>query len=71
MAHRLELAARDALKGTTFDLIDDMLLRLYLIYENSPKKCRQLEEICSNLKQCLTIDPEDGGVTPVRASGSR
>jgi len=36
MAHRLELAVRDALKGTTFDLIDDMLLRLYLIYENSP-----------------------------------
>jgi len=36
-----------------------------------PKKCRQLEEICFDLKQCLTIDPEDEGVRPVRASGSR
>ena len=71
MAHRLELAVRDALKSTVFDLVDDMLLRLYLIYENSPKKCRQLAEICSDLKQCLTIDPEEGGVRPVRASGSR
>ena len=38
MAHRLKLAVRDAFKRTTFDLIDKMLLRLYLIYENSPKK---------------------------------
>ena len=30
-----------------------------------------LEKICSDLKQCLTIDPEDGGVRPNRASGSR
>ena len=25
----MELAVKDALKGTSFDLIDDMLLRLY------------------------------------------
>ena len=47
--HRLELTVRDALKCTAFDLVDDMLLRLYLIYENSPKKCRELKEICSEL----------------------
>ena len=67
MAHRLELAVRDALKGSVFDLVDDMLLRLYLIYEHSPKKCRELKEICANLKQCLTVDPEDAGTRPIRA----
>ena len=36
MAHRLELAIKDALKGTTFDEIDEMLLRLYYLYEKSP-----------------------------------
>ena len=71
MAHRLELAVRDAFKGSTFDLIDDMLLRLYLLYEYSPKKCRELQEICSDLKQCLILDQEDGGIRPIRASGSR
>ena len=60
MVHRLELAVRDALKGSMFDLVDDKLLRLYLIYEHSPKKCRELKEICTDLKQCLTVDPEDG-----------
>lgn len=33
LAHRVKLAVKDALKDTSFDLIDDMLLRLYYIYE--------------------------------------
>ena len=37
MAHRLELAIKDALKGTSFDLVNEMLLR---IYDKSAKKCR-------------------------------
>ena len=37
IAHRLELSLRDGLKRTEFDIIDEMLLRLYYIYENSPK----------------------------------
>ena len=45
LAHRLELAVKDALKHTAFDLLDEMLLRLYYLYEKSPKKCRQLEEL--------------------------
>jgi len=63
MAHRLELAVKDAL---TFYLIDDMLLRLYFLYASSPKKCRELKEV---VKECLSI--KDGGTRPVRASGSR
>ena len=57
LAHRLELAIKDALKGTSFDFIDDMLLRLYYIYEKS------------QLQGCLQFD--DAGVRPVRSSGSR
>ena len=69
MAHRLELAVKDALKSTAFDSIDDLLLRLYYIYEKSSKKCRELEDIVTDLKQCLNFD--DAGIKPVRASGSR
>ena len=69
MAHRLELAVRDALKSTTFDMIDDLLLKLYYLYEKSPKKCRELEDIVCDLKNCFNFD--DNGLKPVRASGSR
>ena len=68
MAHRLELAIKDALKGTSFDLVDEMLLRLYYIYDKSPKKCRELEGIVNDLKDCFQFD--DDGVRPLRASGS-
>ena len=60
--HRLELAVKDALKGTAFDAIDDMLLKLYYLYEKSPKKCRELEEVIADLKECLCFD--DSGVKP-------
>ena len=68
LTHKLELAVKDALEQTSFDLIDDMLLRLYLVYKNSPMRCRQLE-IMTDLRECLLI--EDGGMKPVRVSGSR
>ena len=73
LAHRLELAVKNALKGTvlqlTFDVVDDMLLKLYYTYEKSPKKSREVAEIVSDLKECITID--EGGIKPIRASGSR
>uniref|UniRef100_A0A1X7VX05 Uncharacterized protein n=1 Tax=Amphimedon queenslandica TaxID=400682 RepID=A0A1X7VX05_AMPQE len=46
-----------------------MLLRLYYLHEKSPKKCRELHDIVSDLKQCLQF--QDGGVKPITASGSR
>ena len=70
LAHRLELGIKDALKGTYFDEIDDMLLRLYYIYERSPKKCRELNDIVIDLQQFLTFN-DDAGIKPVRASGTR
>ena len=69
LAHRLELSIKDALKGTWFNDIDSMLLQLYYIYERSPKKCRELEDIITDLKECLEFD--DAGVRPIRASGTR
>ena len=69
LAHRLELAVKDALKGTAFDANDDMLLKLYYLYEKSPKKCRELEEVISDMKNCITFN--DVGSRPVRVSGSR
>ena len=32
LAHRLELAIKDALKATAFDSTDDLLLKLYYLY---------------------------------------
>ena len=60
---------KDALKGTTLDHIDDMFLCRYYIYEKSPKKCRELEEVIRDLQQFIQF--EDSGTKPVRASGSR
>ena len=56
IAHKIGLAFKDALKGTAFHLI-----KLYYMYEKSPKKCRQLEEIICDLKDCLKFD--DKGVS--------
>ena len=42
MAHRLELALKDALKATLFHEIDEMLMQIYYLYIKSPKKCREL-----------------------------
>jgi hypothetical protein len=70
LAHRLELAVSDALKHTLFNLIDEMLLRLYYIYEKSPKKCRELSDLVGNLRECMQFD-SGNGIRPIRSSGSR
>ena len=68
MAHRLELSVKDGLKGTTLDAIDEFLLRLYYLYEKSPKKCKELEDIITDLSVCLSFG--DAGVKLVHSSGS-
>jgi hypothetical protein len=37
LAHRLRLALKDALNNTLFTTVDEMLMRVYYIYEKSPK----------------------------------
>ena len=68
-AHWLELACNDAFSNRLFCDIDEMLLRLYYLYEKSTKKCRDLSDLIYDLKQVYEL-PE-GGNLPVRASGSR
>lgn len=50
LAHRFKLSVKSALKGTSFDQINEML---YYVYETSPKKCQQLEDVTGELKQCV------------------
>ena len=59
MALKLELAVKDTFRKKSFDVVD---LRLYLLYDNSPKKCRWLENVIVELRECLSI--EDGGTKP-------
>ena len=49
-AHRLELACKDAFSSQLFHDVEEMLLRLYYLYEKSAKKCCELEDVVVNLK---------------------
>ncbi len=73
LAHRLELSLKDALKDTFFSSVDEMLLRVYYLYEKSPKKCHELDEVVAELKMCLELSeiPDKGGNRPLRACGTR
>ena len=68
-AHCLELACKNALSSKLFKDIDEMLLRLYYLYEKSPKKTRELGDIVEDLKEVFEL-PKSGNV-PVRSQGSR
>ena len=73
LAHRLELSLKDALKDTFFCSIDEMLLQVYYLYEKSPKKCRELNDVVAELKTCFesSVVPDEGGNRPLRACGTR
>ena len=73
LAHQLELSLKDALKGTPFSSIDEMFLRVYYLYEKSPKKCRELETVIEELQACFTHTefPTKSGHKPLRACGTR
>ena len=46
-----------------------MLLRLYYVYEKSPKKSREQSDIVTDLKEVFEF--KEGGDRPVRSQGSR
>ena len=46
-----------------------MLIRLYYLYEKSPKKCAELKAIVEDLRDAFEFD--DNGVRPVRSCGTR
>ena len=68
-AHRLELACKDSFSSILFKEIQDVLLRLYYLYEKSPKKSRELVDIVTDLQE--TFGFPKGGDLPVRSQGSR
>lgn len=69
VAHRLELALKDALNTTYFKEVDEVLLRLYYLYEKSPKKLRGLYELHLAYKE--TFEFLENSVKPKRSSGTR
>ena len=69
IAHRLELALKDALSGTVFDDIDEMILRIYYLYQKAPKKLRELRKL--HEAYAGVMEYEEGGVKPKKASGTR
>ena len=68
-SHHLELACKDALSSRLFKDIEEMLLRLYLIYAKSSKKSCELSDIVSDLKEVFELPK--GGDLLVRSQGSR
>ena len=68
VAHRLELSINDALSGTVFDDIDEMLLRIYYLYQKAPRKHRELRKIHVMYAGVMNYE---GGVKPKKASGTR
>jgi len=65
----LELALKEAFSGTYFKEIDDCLLKLYYLYEKSPKRLRGLRELSNIYKDSLEFEEES--VKPKRACRTR
>ena len=63
----------DALSKTYFTSVDELLFRIYYLYEKSPNKCHELNEVVAELKQCLEAGhlPAEGGNRPLRPCGTR
>lgn len=59
--HRIELAAKDAFGNSVFEEIEQMLVFLYKLYQNSPKRLKALKELGVALGEKLP--------KPVKASG--
>ena len=45
--HRVELALKDTFSTTSFSKIDEMLMKLYYLYQKSPKRLRELRELAT------------------------
>ena len=70
IAHRLELALKDALNDQEdFQMIDNMLLKIFYLYNKAPNKLWDLKELYEAMKQGIEFDME--GIKPKKASGTR
>ena len=67
MAHRLELALAEAFRNTEFETIDNVLLRIFYMYQKGLKKLREIRELCDIYKEAMIFD--EAGIKPLKASG--
>ena len=52
--HRVELAIKDAFKNDIyFNKIEEILMRIYYLYQNSPKRLRELKCIAESYKKSV------------------
>ena len=71
LSHRVELAVKGGLKTAYFEVIDNLLLKMYYLYEDSPKKCRELQDVVESLRASLDErEVPKGGTCPLRAHGT-
>ena len=73
LIHRLELSLKNAHKNTFFSSVDEFLMQVHYVYEKSPKKCREVQDVVEELKACL--EPAElatnGGDRPLRVCSTR
>ena len=54
--HRLELALKDAFQDIKlFQMIDEMLMKIYYLFQNSPKRLRELKAFSNALEEAVLI----------------
>ncbi len=63
MNHRLELSAKDAFSNTFLNEVSTMLVNLHFVYENSPKRLRELRNVAEIMEERIR--------KPERATGTR
>ena len=69
LAHRLELAMKDAFNRSDMTEIERALNLLYNTYKNSSKKWREIQELFQLMKD--DFDFEDSGLRPTKTYGTR
>ena len=61
--HRIELTLKDAVEKTFFSKIENMLTKLYYLYQKSPKRYRELKELSEAYEKTIT--------KPAKAHGTK
>ena len=69
LAHCLDLAIKDAFKGSDMTEIERVLNLLYNLYKNNSKKWREIQKLFQSMKD--DFDFEDSGLRPTKAYGKR
>ena len=63
--HRFELSKKDAFKTDTFVEIDKMLMKLYYLYQKSPKRLRELKRISEACEKSVPKSSKSHGTCQI------